>query len=119
MLFTGVFRSEVDNRIKERKFIAKITRVNNDIKLVNFNPNDIFGESGNRTIPVRRVNASHSEFKYLDYVYFKDIIKTAKEKADLITKETSEKVHEKELKENLRTEIKKMMWRKWDSNLDF
>ena len=83
--FNGVYR-DMHDEVKEGEFIAQIDRINPSIKLVNFKSDGLYNKNGIQIMPLKRAIVNHPEFQFLDYVYFKDIIETAKTKDELVMK---------------------------------
>ena len=77
---------KVGNLEKENVFIAKITKVRPDEKIVTFNYQDIYNKNAIKINPLKRTNASSTEQIWLDYVHFNQIQETAKSKEELIMK---------------------------------
>jgi len=86
-------------------FIAKIKSVRPDIKLVNFNSEDIYNKNGTKIAPVRRSKISSTERMWLDYAYFDQIKETAKDKKDLTMKNEIRKIVREVLSENYINEV--------------
>lgn len=82
-LFSGKYR-DTKGQPQEGKFIARIKRVDHNNKIANFNIYDFHNRFGGKIEVPRRLSVTHPEFQWLDYAYFKDIIKTGKEKKDIV-----------------------------------
>jgi hypothetical protein len=80
------FYSDYQGNKNKNTFIAKITRVRPDIKLVNFNSEDIYNKNGFKIAPVRRPNITSTDFMWLDFAYFDQIKEVSKDKKELIMK---------------------------------
>ena len=86
-LFKGKYRPlSNQEEVKDGVFIAKIKRIDFQNKIVNFAEDGLFNKFGTHIGSLLRTNISHPEFKFLDYAYFKDVIKTSKNKSDMIEK---------------------------------
>jgi hypothetical protein len=81
-LFKGRYRNS-KGEPSEGVFVSRIKRVDNNNGIANFNINDFYNRFGAKTEVLRRVSVTHPEFQWLDYAYFKDIIKTGKDKKDV------------------------------------
>lgn len=76
-LFNGRYRDS-KGIPKEGKFIAQIKKVDFNNSIANFNRFEFYNRFGARTETPYRVVVTNPEFQFLDYAYFKDIIKTGK-----------------------------------------
>lgn len=81
-LFKGKYRDS-KGIPQENKFIAQIKRVDFNKSIVNFNHFEFYNRFGARTETPRRLVVTDAEFQFLDYAYFKDIIKTGKKVKDI------------------------------------
>lgn len=81
-LFKGKYRDS-KGIPKENKFIAQIKRVDFNNGIANFNRFGFYNRFGARTETPLRVVVTHPEFQFLDYAYFRDIIKTGKTIKDI------------------------------------
>jgi hypothetical protein len=82
-LFSGRYRNS-RGEPKENTFISKIKRVDHNNKIVNFDIYDFYNRFGGMIEVPRRLVVTHPEFQLLDYAYFKDILKTGKNKKDVV-----------------------------------
>lgn len=83
MMFDAHYRSG-DGSVAKGVFIAKIKKVVPNIKLVEFNSDDIYNKNGSKIIPLKRTKITNTNKMWLDFAYFNQIKKTAKSKKDLI-----------------------------------
>jgi hypothetical protein len=104
MKFEGWYMSR-DNIKRKGAFIAKITRVRPDIKLVNFNSEEIYNYKGVRIAPLKRTKITNADSMWLDFAYFDQIMETAKDKNELVMKnEELRKLVKNTLKEHFLNE---------------
>ena len=82
MLFDAYYRKASGDKGKGT-FIAKIKKVVPNIKLVQFNSEDIYSKNGGKIIPLKRTKITSTNRMWLDFAYFDQIKKTAKNKNDL------------------------------------
>tara|TARA_Y100000389_G_C17321832_1_gene443497 strand:- start:117 stop:893 length:777 start_codon:yes stop_codon:yes gene_type:complete len=83
MLFDAYYRKPSGDKGKGT-FIAKINKVVPNIKLVNFNSEDIYSKSGGKIAPLKRTKITSTNNMWLNFAYFDQIKETAKNKNDLI-----------------------------------
>lgn len=76
-LFTGKYRDS-KGIPKENKFIAQIKKVDFNNGIANFNRFEFYNRFGARTETPYRLVVTNPDFQFLDYAYFKNIIKTGK-----------------------------------------
>jgi hypothetical protein len=81
-LFTGRYRDS-KGIPKENKFIAQIKKVDFNNNIANFNRFEFYNRFGARTETPYRIVVTNPEFQFMDYAYFKDIIKTGKSVKDV------------------------------------
>lgn len=83
MLFDAYYRKTSGDKGKGT-FIARIKKVVPSIKLVEFNSEDIYSKNGNKISPLKRTKITTTNRMWLDFAYFDQIKKTAKNKNDLV-----------------------------------
>lgn len=84
-LFKGRYR-DYKNTTQEGEFIAQINRVDFKNKIVNFNAGSMYNKFGGRIATQNRAIITDLDFPFMDYAYFKDVIKTSKNKNEIIEK---------------------------------
>lgn len=82
MLFDAYYRNRSGGKSKNT-FIAKIKKVVPNIKLVQFNSEDIYSKNGGKITPLKRTKVTSADRMWLDFAYFDQIKKTAQNKKDL------------------------------------
>ncbi len=85
-------------------FITKISRVRPDIKLVNFNSDELYNKNGIRISPVKRSRITDLDNVWLDFAYFDQIKETAKTKDELVMKNEIRKMVRNLLSETFESE---------------
>tara|TARA_R110001599_G_scaffold50161_6_gene142372 strand:- start:108 stop:872 length:765 start_codon:yes stop_codon:yes gene_type:complete len=83
MLFDAYYRKPSGDKGKGT-FIAKINKVVPNIKLVNFNSEDIYSKNGGKIAPLKRTKITSTNKMWLDFAYFNQIKKTSRNKNDLV-----------------------------------
>jgi hypothetical protein len=83
MLFDAYYR-KTSGDVGKGTFIAKINKVVPNIKLVNFNSEDIYSKNGGKIAPLKRTKITSTNNMWLNFAYFDQIKETAKNKNDLI-----------------------------------
>ena len=81
-LFKGKYRDS-KGVPKENTFIAQIKRVDFNNGIANFNHFEFYNRFGGRIETPYRLVVTNPEFQFLDYAYFRDIIKTGKKVKDI------------------------------------
>lgn len=93
MKFSSWYRSAQGER-KQGVFIAKISKVRPDIKLIGFNSEQLHNKNGVKIAPLRRAKISDPNFMWLDFAYFNQVIETSKDKDSLMEKQIRKLVRE-------------------------
>jgi len=100
MLFDAYYRKQSGD-VGKGTFIAKIKKVVPNIKLVQFNSEDIYSKNGGKIIPLKRTKITSTNRMWLDFAYFDQIKKTAKNKNDLAMLNEIRKIIRETLEEQM------------------
>lgn len=100
MLFDAYYRKQSGD-VGKGTFIAKIKKVVPNIKLVQFNSEDIYSKNGGKITPLKRTKITSTNRMWLDFAYFDQIKKTAKNKNDLAMLNEIRKIIRETLEEQM------------------